>query len=77
MGNQAGLLQMAPGALLSCLGHDEVFLTSRILGPSPVQRSGATQIKLTFGGRSWRPDAMIPHAAGGLERARPIYYAGF
>lgn len=25
---------------------------------------GAAQIKLTFGRRSWRPDAMIPHAGG-------------
>jgi hypothetical protein len=38
---------------------------------------GATRIKLTFGRRSWRPDAMIPHAAGGLERARPIFWAAF
>jgi hypothetical protein len=38
---------------------------------------GAAHIKLTFGRRSWRPDAMVPHAAGGLERARPIYYAAF
>jgi hypothetical protein len=37
---------------------------------------GATRINLTFGRRSWRPDTMIPHAAGGLERARPIWNSG-
>jgi hypothetical protein len=37
MDSEVGLSQMALGALLSCLGHDQVLLTFRILGPSPVQ----------------------------------------
>jgi hypothetical protein len=74
MDSEAGISANGSGVLLRAWRG---LLTLEILGPSPVRRSGATQIKLTFGRRSWRLDAMIPHAAGGLERTKPISPTGF